>query len=233
MAVVCLLFVYDLVSAQARVRAGAADAHGRELLRLEHLGLERAADHWLAGVSWLQAPAAYYYDIAHICVTMAVLLAAYVLRPGVYRQARRALVGINLVGLAVFFAYPVTPPRLLPGAGFADIVAGSHTWGAWESGGGIADRANELASMPSLHAAWALWVALTVASMAVGRGWRAVAWLHVALTTVVVIVTGNHYLLDVIAGAVVCGACWLAVRGAVPRERAMVVARTRTTALAD
>lgn len=213
----CLLFVYDLVAGQARVRAGAADAHGRALLGLEHLGLEKATDLWLAGTSWLQAPASYYYDLAHIWVTMVVLVAAWVLRPAIYRSARRALVGINLVGLAVFFVYPVTPPRLLPGSGFVDIVANSHTWGAWEAGGKVAERANELASMPSLHAAWAVWVALTLGAITVSR-WRLLGWLHVALTTVVVVVTGNHYLLDVVAGAAVTVLCWRATRGVVRRE---------------
>lgn len=213
----CLLFVYDLVAAQARVRAGSADAHGRALLGAEHLGLEKAADLWLAGIGWLRAPASYYYDLAHIWVTIAVLVAAWLLRPAVYRSARRALIGINLVGLAVFFAYPVTPPRLLPGSGFVDIVADSHTWGAWEAGGKVAERANELASMPSLHIAWAVWVALTLGAMA-GSRWRRLGWLHVALTTVVVIVTGNHYLLDVVAGVAVTALCWQATRGVVRPE---------------
>ena len=230
-----LLFVYDLVSAQARVRSGAADAHGRWLLRVEHLSHlspERTADHWLAGVRWLQAPAAYYYDVAHICVTMAVLVAAFAVRPSAYRRARRALVGINLMGLATFFAYPVTPPRLLPGSGIVDIVALSHTWFSWESSAKVAARANELASMPSLHAGWAVWVALTVTSMTVHRGWRVAAWTHVALTSVVVVVTGNHYLLDIAAGAVVALGSWQAVRGAV-RPPVAVELPERECALVD
>ena len=141
---------------------------------------------------------------------------AYIVQPGPYRRARRALVGINLIGLATFFAYPVTPPRLLPGSGFVDIVAGSHTWGAWESGGRVAERANELASMPSLHAAWAVWVALTITSVSARKSLRAAGWLHVLLTTVVVVATGNHYLLDVVAGAAVAIGSWAVVR---PRRR--------------
>ena len=102
----------------------------------------------------------------------------------------------------------MAPPRLLPDAGFVDIVAQSHTWGAWETAGGVAQRANEYGSMPSLHVAWAVWVALTVASMTTSRTWRAAAWAHVALTSVIVIATGNHYLLDVLAGALTCAVGW-------------------------
>lgn len=206
---VLLLVVYDQVSALASTRAAAAVAHGRGLLRVEHLGLEKAANLWLAGISWLQDPAAYYYDLAHLSVTMAVLVGCWVYRVPVYRRARNALLAINVVGLAVFLLYPVAPPRLLPGGGFYDVVASSGTWGAWEAGGGVAAHANELASMPSLHVAWAVWVALTVATMTPRRRWRVLAWAHVALTCVVVVVTGNHYLLDLLAGAATCALAWL------------------------
>ncbi len=203
-----LLVVYDQVAALAKVHAETAVEHGKAMLALSPFGLEKAADLWLAGVRWLHAPAAYYYDLAHIDVTLVVFVACFALTPDVYRRARTALLAVNAIGLLVFFAFPVAPPRLLPGAGFVDIVAGSGTWGAWEAGGGIADRANELASMPSLHAAWAVWVALTITAMT-GLWWvRALGWTHVALTVTVVVVTGNHYLVDVVAGAATVGVAW-------------------------
>lgn len=206
--VLCLLVVYDQVAGLARLRYAEAVAHSRSLLSLEHGGFERALDLRLAAVHWLQAPAAYYYDVAHICVTIGVLALAYVVRPGVYRRARTALVGINLVGLAIFLLYPVAPPRLLPGGGFVDIVAGSHTWFAWDTAAAAAKHANELGSMPSLHAAWACWVALTVTAVTARRAPRVLAWLHVLVTVVVVLATGNHYAVDVVAGALVAALTW-------------------------
>ncbi|MGB8651953.1 MAG: phosphatase PAP2 family protein [Mycobacteriales bacterium] len=220
-----LLVVYDQVAGLAKVRVDAAVQHGRELLALSPFGLEKAADHWLAGVSWLHAPAAYYYDLAHIDVTMAVLVACFAWRSGVYRRARTALVAVNLVGLTVFLLFPVAPPRLLPGSGFVDIVAGSGTWGAWEAGGGVADHANEFGSMPSLHIAWAVWVALTVTAMTSRRSLRALGWVHVLLTAVVVVVTGNHYVVDIAAGAATTALAWaVAPRLAVRRQAAPVMA---------
>ncbi|MCW2598318.1 MAG: hypothetical protein JWM02_147 [Frankiales bacterium] len=203
-----LLVIYDQVAGLAKVRAAVAFQHGRDLLSLSPAGLEKRADHWLAGVHWLRDPAAYYYDLAHIDVTLAVFLVCFVFCAPVYRRARTALVLINLIGLGVFLLYPVAPPRLLPGAGFVDIVAASKTWGAWEAGGGVADRANEFGSLPSLHAAWAIWVALTVMSMTTRRSLRTLAWAHVVMTFVVVIVTGNHYLVDIAAGALVVAVAW-------------------------
>lgn len=207
------MVVYDRVAALARVRADAAYAHGRDLLALTPGHLERRADHWLAGVHWLQDPSAYYYDLAHIDVTLAVLLLCYWLAPAAYRTARTCLVVINLVALAVFWAYPAAPPRLLPGERFTDIVAGSGTWGAWEAGGAVGDRANEFGSMPSLHLAWATWVALAVWQMSKDWRWRGLALLHVALTSLVVVFTGNHYVVDLMAGTALA----LLVQAAVAR----------------
>ena len=202
-----LLVIYDQVAGLAKVRATAAFSHGRDLLAFSPWNLEKHADHWLAGVAWLRDPAAYYYDLAHVDITLAVFLACYVFRAPVYRRARTALMLVNLIGLAVFLLYPVAPPRLLPGAGFVDIVAKSGTFGAGTDGG-VTYHANEFGSLPSLHAAWAIWVALTVTTMTGRRSLRALAWGHVALTFVVVIITGNHYLLDLVAGAVVVSVAW-------------------------
>ena len=213
-----LLVIYDQVAGLAKVRAGDAFAHGRDLMALSPWHLEKHADLWLAGVSWLRNPAAYYYDLAHIDVTLAVFLACYVFRAPVYRRARTALMLVNLIGLAVFLLYPVAPPRLLPGAGFVDIVAKSGTFGAGTDGG-VTYHANEFGSLPSLHAAWAIWVGLTVMTMTTRRSLRGLAWGHVAVTFVVVIITGNHYLIDLVAGAVVVGIAWgVAPLVAVPRR---------------
>ena len=204
-----LLVVYDWVASQSRATPVAAYAHGRALLGLSPDGLELRADHWLAGVGWLQDPASYYYDLAHINVTMVALLVCWWWRSEVYRLARNALVLVNVIGLVVFFLYPVAPPRLLPGSGFVDIVAQSGTWGA---ANGAVQHPNEYGSMPSLHTAWAVWVALTVMAMTPRLRWRVLGWLHVVLTVFFVIVTGNHYLVDVVAGAGTVAVAWTGSR---------------------
>jgi hypothetical protein len=216
--VAALLVVFDFVAGLANLRAGAAYAHGRDMLRLTPFHLELRADHWFAHVGWLHAPAAYYYDLGHINVTMVALLVGWWWRPAVYRRARNALVIVNLIGLAVFYLYPVAPPRLLPGGGFVDIVGLSGTWGASDTS---PTHANAFGSMPSLHAAWALWVALAVMTMTTRWRWRALGWAHVAITCVVVIITGNHYVVDLLAGFLTVAVAWaisgrLAVQPAPP-----------------
>ena len=54
--------------------------------------------------------------------------------------------------------------------------------------------------MPSLHVGWALWCAAAVVVTARSR-WRHLAWLYPLATTADVISTGNHFVLDCVAGA--------------------------------
>lgn len=197
--VLCLLVLYDLARRSAEVRRGSALRHGEDLLDLEaRLGLdvEHAVNTWTAAhPAWSDATS-YVYEFAHLLVTMAVLAACWWWRPALYRSARTALVGINAVGLAVFLLFPVAPPRLLLGHGFVDTVAlaGFGT----THGGPVA--ADQYGALPSLHLGWAVWAAVVVGRMLAGRAGRPWLALYPAVVTVVVVVTGNHYLLDAVAG---------------------------------
>ncbi|MEO3829181.1 phosphatase PAP2 family protein [Actinomadura sp. B10D3] len=197
-----LLEVYGQVRKLAHTRYDAALAHGRGILHLEdHLGLdfELRANLWVTRHHDLSQVSVWIYQHMHTGLTMWVLLLCYLTGPGVYRPARNALVLINLVGLAVFFALPVMPPRLLPGEGFVDSVAHAG-FGTTHSPPLPADQ---YAAMPSLHLAWAVWVAVVILALLRPFRVRWVAVLHPITTAVVVVLTANHYVLDVVAGVAV------------------------------
>ena len=221
--VVFLLFGYDRVAAYTGGRAAPAMDHGRHVLALErslHLAVELRLDHTLAGHPDLGRVLSVYYDFAHGLVTFGVLGALYLCRPAGYRSARRVLVALNVAALVVFSAFPVAPPRLLTGGGFIDVVARSGTWGAWEaSGSKVAEHANLYAAFPSLHVAQAGWVLLVVLTATRRRSLRWLAGAHLALTVLVVLSTGNHYVVDVAGGALLTALTWWAVHLATPRLR--------------
>jgi hypothetical protein len=79
------------------------------------------------------------------------------------------------------------------------VAAATHAFGSWHSGT-LATAANQLAAMPSLHMAWAAWSALAV--WRVFRPDRCVplVWTYPLVTAVAVMATGNHFLLDIVAG---------------------------------
>jgi hypothetical protein len=174
------------------------------------LDVELPLDLAVAGHRRLGQVLSLYYDFAHATVTFGVLLVLYVAHTSAgYRQARRALVAVNGVALLVFFVLPVAPPRLLPGAGFVDVVAGSGTWGAWEAATStVGQHANQYAAMPSLHVAWATWVLRAAWSAHASPRVRGLAVTHLCVTIGVVLATGNHYVLDVAAGATLATVSW-------------------------
>lgn len=197
-----LLWLYDSVTNLAPLRAAAALAHGRGILSLErslHIAPELALNRWLVAHGTLATVLSYYYDNAHFIVTFGLLGWLWWRRADIYPPLRSSLVVINLIGLLVFWLYPVAPPRMLVSSGFTDVVAASHTFGSWHTGSLAAD-ADQFAAMPSLHIAWAVWCTFALWKLSARRWVRVVAVLYPLLTTVAVLATGNHYLLDVLAG---------------------------------
>jgi hypothetical protein len=196
-----LLLCYDRVRNLAPTRRSLSLHDGLQLLGLEHhfgLDFERTSNLWLAAHHTFADIASWYYQLAHLSITLVVLVVCYLRRPDIYRAARSALVMMNLIGLFVFWVYPVAPPRLLPGMGFIDITEVT----------GVADASNTsapdpYAAMPSLHTAWAVWV--TIVGLLLVRTWlmRTVCLIYPLVTVTVIVSTANHYLLDAVAGAVV------------------------------
>jgi len=204
--VAALLWVYDAINNLNPLRRASALAHGASVLHVEvlsHLDPEGALNRWLAGHASLGRFLGDYYDTAHFVVTLALLGWVWWRWSGRYRSLRNALAGINVIGFVTFWLYPVAPPRMLPG--FVDVVAVTHSVGAWSSGA-LASHANEYAAMPSLHIGWALWCAFAVWSFRRDVASRAAAAAYVIVTAAVVMATANHYFLDVVAGAATAAA---------------------------
>ena len=104
---------------------------------------------------------------------------------------------VNLLAFVVFWRYPVAPPRMLPG--FTDVVSATHAIGSWHTGA-LASHANELAAMPSLHMAWAVWCSVALWRLT-GNLWvRLAGVLYPCVTALAVLSTGNHFVLDVLGG---------------------------------
>jgi hypothetical protein len=183
-------------------RLNPALSNARGVLHLEHslhLDPELSLDRWLAGHHTLGLILSDYYDNAHFVVTLGLLGYLWWRRTDLYRPLRNSLVLVNVLGFVVFSLYPVAPPRMLKG--FTDVVASTGAFGSWHTGA-LASHANQLAAMPSLHIAWAAWCALAVWQISKHRWVRGVAILYPCMTALAVLATGNHFLLDIVAGLI-------------------------------
>ena len=199
---VFLVWIYDWLQDLAPLRQKVAFDHSRSLLSFERrIGLdpERALDQWLAHQHVLAYIASNFYANAIFAVTFGFAAWTWWRRPEIYRPLRNQLVLANLIGFAVFWAYPVAPPRMLPG--FIDVVQKAGGLGAWHTT--LMQHADQFAAMPSMHLGYAVWCSLVAWRLAGARA-RVAAMVfgigYPLLTALVVMSTGNHYLLDVLAG---------------------------------
>ena len=187
-------------------RRAAADRNAEQLVALErwlHIDVVRALNDWLHPHAVLTTLANYEYATTYVISAFALLAWLYVRAPDDYRRARSSFIVLNLAAITCFWLYPVTPPRLLPDLGLVDTVATGGTVGSW--GSPLVAEANQLAAMPSLHVAWALWVSIVLAWLAQGYLVQAASAVHVALTVFVIVATANHYLVTPSPRCLSCG----------------------------
>ena len=119
-------------------------------------------------------------------------------------QVRASLCLATFSGLIIHLLFPLMPPRLMVSYGFIDTA---KVFGPDPYSLGIAKAANEFAAMPSLHVGWALLIALAAIRILKTPA-RWLMLLHPILTTVVVVITANHFWLDIIVGAILALAGW-------------------------
>lgn len=138
-----------------------------------------------------------------IALTMVWLLSRH---HQVYIRIAAAMLLSGAIGLVLFAASPLAPPRPA-GLGLTDTVTlQSDAYRALQPTAFV----NQYAAMPGLHVGWNLLITLAVLAAAHKVRVRVVA---VALTLsmdAAVVLTANHYMLDAIAGAALAAVSWYA-----------------------
>jgi hypothetical protein len=199
-----LIWLFDALNNLAPVRQSLAIGDGHSVLDLEHsIGLdpEHALNAWLTRHHALSEIVVFWYENVHIVVTLLVFAWLWWRRPDSLGVLRATLVAVNLIALAVFWSFPVAPPRMLTG-GYVDLVSSVHGLPVWQLGA-TALHSNQLCSLPSLHIAWATWCAIAVWQLSSRRLLRAVAVVYPFVTSFAVMATANHYLADALSGAAI------------------------------
>jgi membrane-associated phospholipid phosphatase len=180
------------------------------------------ADHLFGQVPgvWLQAhlwnPAHIrWYDYASVVVylsfftvTPVTLAVLWLRRPEVFRRYTILLVGVWFTALAFFTLAPTEPPWLASAKGYIGPL--TRTVGPvsahmpifnpatlWERGVRLA---NDLAAFPSLHESLTILVSIVLWPLA-KRPWRVVLALYPLAMGFALVYTGEHYVLDLIGGA--------------------------------
>jgi hypothetical protein len=172
------------------------------LLRLEGaLGIdwERAFQEPLLDHQWLLTLTNWVYVYGHWPVIAACGIALYVWRHDRYVLLRNAMFISGLIGFLFFAGVPMAPPRMADPGVVDTVTEYSEGYRALQPPA----LTNKYAAFPSLHAGWNLLLGIVLFQATTHRAVRAFAVAMPAVMAFAVVASANHFVLDVVAGAVV------------------------------
>lgn len=205
--------LYYMVRGLPAQDVGTATRNALDIISLEQsLGIFRE-------VGWQEAAlgnqslidlANFTYRFLHLPLLGVIGVALFFRDTRKYRVMRNTVLLSGFMAGFIYYFYPVTPPRLLIehgfDFGFVDTLAGARQVKP-------GPLTNHYAAMPSYHFGWIL-----LAGIAIWWAWRSwisrtSAVLLAVLMWWAIVVTGNHFFLDMVVGAaMVLIALWLSVR---------------------
>lgn len=147
------------------------------------------------------------YAVGNLTFSAGWLIVLHRRRSPAFVRERRAAVAAYLGALPVFLAFPTAPPRSRD-----DQVDTLLDRGIDLEHRALVKLYNPIAAMPSHHVAFAVVTGFGMARFARCPLMRAVGVVYPAAVATVVVATGNHYTLDVIAGAALGAVARIATR---------------------
>lgn len=211
---------YETVRGLADGQRDVAMTHGQQVIDLErstHTLFEPSLQAFFLPVHWLIDFANQIYLNSQFSITLAFLFWLYLFRNESYYFVRNMFVvamGLALVGYTL---YPTAPPRMFPQHGFVDTITDFSNVNHDSALAKI--FINPYAAVPSMHCAFALMIGGAGFRVARHRFTKAFWACWPLLVAWVVIVTGNHYWVDV-------GLGWMvAVTSALVASRLLARAR--------
>jgi membrane-associated phospholipid phosphatase len=106
--------------------------------------------------------------------------------------------------LICYLLVPTAPPRFFPELGFVDTI--SYYVNVKHDSGLVTLFFNPYAAVPSMHVAFALMIAVPAFLTVRRKVFKALWATYPLIVAFVVVVTGNHWIMDAIAGAAVAAA---------------------------
>jgi membrane-associated phospholipid phosphatase len=196
------LATYQVVRGLAGHDRTLALAHGHWVINAEdRVGdlFEVSAQKIASSSHWLELAVSWTYWMSEFAVLGSALLWVYLRSHEHFRPFRNWVLTAGVIGLVGYAVYPTAPPRMFPQ--FVDTLA---QFSSLNHGSGVIELAsNQYAAMPSLHAADALIVGITLAFI-VRTWWAKALWLlWPAWVCFSVMATANHFWLDCLAGGLV------------------------------
>jgi hypothetical protein len=143
-----------------------------------------------------------FYFIGHFLITAIFFFWLYHRSRDGFRSFRDGFLAATAIAVVIHWLFPTAPPRLA-GVGLQDtllMLSGIDIGSPHSSA-----LSNPVAAVPSLHAAYALGVGIGMIRYARSHLIRVAGAIYPPLVVLTIVVTGNHFVLDAVAGMAVLG----------------------------
>ena len=198
---ICFL-VYFGVRGLTTGAVARANENARSLVDVERsLGIlwEEGFQATIAGHGALVTLANWVYIYGHLPLLAVTACWLFARRGERFLVLRNAIFISGAIGMVIFATFPVTPPRLGILELIDTVTDRSHAYRAIQPPA----LTNQYAALPSLHFGWNLLLGIVMVG-AVRHMVAKIAWAATPVAMgLAVVLTGNHYVLDVVAGGVV------------------------------
>jgi membrane-associated phospholipid phosphatase len=211
---------YETVRGLADGQRSVAFAHGQQIIDFQrsiHTFFEPDLQAFFLDFGWLIDFANQVYMNSQFAVVLAFFLWVYFFRNEAFYFVRNMFIvamGLALVGYTL---YPTAPPRLFPEYGFVDTI---NDFSSVNHDSALAKLfINPYAAVPSMHCAFAAMIGVSGVKLARHRVTRVFWAIWPLLVAWVVIVTGNHYWIDIGLGWMVAATSALVASRLLARAR--------------
>ena len=171
-----------------------------DLERWGHFAWEQSLQRVFLGMPDLVQAMNLFYFVGHFVLTGIFFTWLYFRSRDGFRSVRNAFLIATAISLFIHWQFPTAPPRLA-GVGLTDTL---RAFSGIDIGSPhSAPFSNPVAAVPSLHAGFALGVAYGVVKFVEARWMKVLAVLYPVAVVLTIVVTGNHFILDAVAGMLV------------------------------
>jgi PAP2 superfamily len=215
--VVAAVWAYEVARMLIHPNWSAAMANAQKIDNLErglNFAWEQSLQRAFLGVPELVEAMNLFYFVGHFVLTAIFFLWLYHHSRDGFRSFRNGFLAATAIAVFIHWQFPTAPPRLL-GIGIEDTLR--VVWNLDIGSPHASAFSNPVAAVPSLHAGWAMGVGVGLIHYARQMWLRVLGVLYPIAVVLTIVVTGNHFIFDALAGIAVLGAGFMVAN--LPRIR--------------
>jgi hypothetical protein len=211
--VLIAVWAYELARRLIEPNWTVATENARRIAALERaldFAWEQSVQRAFLGLPELVEAMNLFYFVGHFLLTGIFFIWLYHRSQDGFRSFRNGFLAATAIAVIIHWLFPTAPPRLTSGLGITDTLR--LFWDVDIGSPRVHGFSNPVAAVPSLHAGWAVGVGIGLVRYATHRWLKVLGVLYPLAVTLTIVVTGNHFIFDAIAGAAVLAVGFLVAR---------------------